>query len=159
MCSSDNNRSVEAVFTPYTRQLLQRAGWSPERRVQIDDAIRDLHAYGYRVHEKAQAFLTSFSDIVLDYRIATRYGNLRCVTHFSIARSLIHVDELASFHQPIGESFCIIGETDNQHITLVMGESGKVYGCNEDLLHSFGRNGTEAIEHIIRSDVERLGAR
>lgn len=157
MYSSDDNFSAEAIFSPYTRQILHRAGWSPERRVKIDDAMRDLQAYGYLVHEKAQAFLTSFSGIVLDYHIVTSYGNLRCVTHFIIARALIPVDQLASFHQSIGESFCIIGETDNQHITLVMGESGKVYGCNDDLLHSFGRNGTEAIEHLIRSDVERLG--
>lgn len=156
MNKPDDNAPTGKIFSYYTERILLDAGWSEERVVNIDHFIIELAKYGYSVFPLVAAFLRNFGGLIVDYYINTKYGSLRLYTHFNPIKAMKYPDELETCINKINHPICIIGETGNQDITLLMDVEGTVYGCCEGKLFFYGNSAKQAIEKIISEDRHRI---
>lgn len=50
-----------------TRDALNRAGWSPDRRADIGETVAVLEADGYWVDEELRIFLSEYVGLVIEF--------------------------------------------------------------------------------------------
>lgn len=67
--------------------------------------------------------------------------------HFDPLRAInnIYRERVEVYEEQIFESLVVIGEAYSEHLTLMISESGKIYGAFDDYLTLLGCNYYEAI--------------
>lgn len=122
--------------------LLTRAGWRPGRRVDVSGWIRASREAEFAVVPAAVAFMEEFLDL-----------------HFRIGINDYDIDVealrwvLPQHYEPmVGERLSVVGEVFTRHLSLLMGESGRLYAVMDQLVLVLGESGEDAIDGDCRGE-------
>jgi hypothetical protein len=134
-------------FSPEVEGVLREAGWTPERRVEVDGLVAPFATEGLRPHRAAIDFLAEFAGLDIQIRGP---GVTRAREPFELDPSLCEGEEgrFADWGQEIGHELFPIGELDNGRYFLGIDENGEVYVI-ETWVASFGVM-PDAMENLVR---------
>lgn len=139
-----------AEFSAETRDLLQQAGWSEDRRIDTSEYEKCLKSEGYPVHAVVVDFLKRFGGLRVVYphpRVPQTNDEFQIDPMVAAAHiCLERVTE--DYNERIGAQLCVIGEAFDYHMTLMIDPNGKVYAGYDDTLIYVGNSGVDAIEAI-----------
>lgn len=102
--------------------LLQRAGWTPGRRVDVEAALGELSAAGHALVAPVRAFLAEYSGVTVasdDGRRSIRIDGHEAARHAD-------PDWCFAYSEGIGRALTPIGEYS--HMTLLIDEAGAFWG-------------------------------
>lgn len=137
-------------FSQKTLALLQQAGWSENRTVDISEYEKILKSEGYQIYAVVVDFLKRFGGLRLvfpHHRVPQH--NDEFIIDPSIAAADIYIERVKEdYSERVGAQLCVIGEAFSRHMTVMMASDGKVYAGYDDLLICVGNSGTDAIEAI-----------
>jgi hypothetical protein len=102
--------------------LLQLAGWTPDRRVDVDEALTELGRAGHRLVAPAREFLAEYSGLTIALPDGSRV--LR-IDGLAAARGA-DPDWCSAYAASIGHAVTPIGEYS--HMILVMDATGAFWG-------------------------------
>ena len=132
-----------------SKMYLAKAGWDSSRRVDISLYVEGLQAEGYEVSSCAREFLTQFGGLEL-LQPAFRVKNKLDKLHFKplIASTDIFREKVQSYEERVYEPLVVVGEAYNGYLTLMISETGKVYGGYDSFLTFLGSDYTEALDSL-----------
>jgi hypothetical protein len=130
-------------------QLLRRAGWSPERRVETGDMTRALASEGYAVSPLLEGFLAEYGNLLVLFprRFAGRPDTVNL--NASRAASGIYKEAVDEYGHRIGKAVVPVGTVYSDHMTMLLADDGSVYGGFDDTLVFFGKSPAEGLETIL----------
>jgi hypothetical protein len=132
-----------------TKEILLRAGWDELRQINISEHVLFLKSEGYTITESAKKFIAEFGDLEIIHP-AYRVKNENDKTHFnpSVAANHIYYERVETYEQKIREKLVVVGEAFNEHLILMISESGKFFGAYDDYLTLLGNDTYEGINSI-----------
>lgn len=135
-----------------TKKILVDAGWSASRHIDIQQYVEALNEDGYKISEKAKNFLVEFGGLEISHQ-AYRFPHEIENTHFDPLRAISGIcrERVQIYEERTGENLVTIGEGYNEHLVLLISESGKIFGAYDDFLTCLGDNIFEALEAICQS--------
>lgn len=121
-------------------ELLRRAGWNEERRVDTQDFERIIKECGFEVFDVQRDFLSRFGGLHLpnSYRA---HG-----MHFDLEVAQLYPEEIEGAAEALGTKLSPIGELNVGHELMAMAPDGKVYYVYEDYFRLLGNSAEEVIE-------------
>jgi len=132
-----------------TREFLTLAGWSAERHIDITPYVSALESEGYVINPFAKKFLEQFGGLVGKqpaYRARDEFENI----HFDpikvcegIFRSCIE-----TYEEKIKETLVVVGEAHDEHLTLTISESGKMYATYGSYFTLLGNDYIEGLDAL-----------
>lgn len=139
-------------FSRETLELLQQAGWSEERIVDIGEYEKNLKSEGYLIHAVIVDFLKRFGGLRLVYpHHRVPQHNDEFIIDPSVAAADIYPEKVTEdYSERVGMPLCVIGEAFSRHMTVMMASDGKVYAGYDDTLILVGNSGVDAIEAFCR---------
>ncbi|PTR01008.1 SUKH-3 immunity protein of toxin-antitoxin system [Mucilaginibacter yixingensis] len=136
-------------FSPQTLIILKESGWHAGRQVDISVFEESLLKDGFTLFPIAASFLAEFGD--LDIVFSNRIGQ-KANFHFNVKKAVEEVDPLwaqQDYYRRLGDKqLCVIGQAYTDHMTLMMSETGEVYGGFDDFLCKIANSGVDAIKRI-----------
>jgi hypothetical protein len=117
-------------------EALRLAGWTSDRHVSITDELAALEGQGHPVFPVLVEFLESYSGLSL----AVDHDDRQDAIRFSAARACAGIGTAWVLDYSARERVRLapVGECYRQHLTLLLGEDGRVYGGYDN---EFGRMG------------------
>ena len=139
------------VNTATYKKLLE-SGWTLSRKIDATDIINALSNEDYKVSDYALKVIESFGYLELDHP-AFRMENEIQKLHFNPIKACenIYREKVEDYEERAGESLTVIGEAYDDYITLMISETGKIYGGYDDDLSFFGNSFAEALDAIYLS--------
>ena len=130
-------------------KFLMKAGWKKGRKIDISEYAAALEKEGYTVHEKAREFMEEFAGLVGE-QPAFRVPNVIQKIHFDpiLASERMFFGNMSFYEARVGEPLVVIGEAFNEHYTLMMAESGKVYGAYDTYMAIEGKDYIEGLNSL-----------
>lgn len=135
-------------------EILESAGWHPDRRVDASPQVESLHREGYAVWTGLVRFLEEFSGLVLSF---IRNGRPD-IAWVDCARALQLADEatVRDYETRLKVPLAPIGYANHDHLLLLMSEDGRFFGGCDDFLTELGGSPSEMVDAIIDGTPEAL---
>ena len=129
-------------------KYLTTMGWSESRRVDSTQAISALEDDGYRLFPAAHEFLASLSGLEGDMPSFRSGGTERI--HFKPDSAILNIyrERVETYEQRVGESLVVIGEANNGHMVLLLSETGRMFGGNDDFLCELGSSMADGLRSL-----------
>lgn len=146
-----------ANLSQKTIDLLEKSGWTPDRRIDINDYIESELRLGGKVLQPARQFLEEFGDLEIKKDAGT---SKKAILNFKLSISNSETSSrgqkgwsewLYRYEEYIGDKLCSIGLYVVNHTDLLMDTHGQVYGVFTEYVALMGKDGYEAIENMINS--------
>ncbi|MEV8027960.1 SUKH-3 domain-containing protein [Cellulosimicrobium funkei] len=125
------------------RELLLRAGWSSDRRVDVETMVGELEVAGHSVVPAARRFLEVFSGLMVtedEGRRALRIDGHEAARHAD-------PDWCKAYAEGIGRAVTPVG--DYSHMTLVIDEVGAFWGGFDADYGLIGESIVEVVEALL----------
>jgi len=129
--------------------LLKSAGWREGRSIDITSLVRHLESKGYSVFPFVVAFLKEFGGLKIQNPSAKPPAAKNW--HFDVveASRRTSLERIKRLYIPrVQSDLCIIGESEDEYVTLMMDKKGQVFGGFEDHLVFLGKSGHAAINQL-----------
>ena len=137
---------MNTSFTDAARALLEGAGWTPCRRVDVAELVGDMRAVGFDVSDAAVDFLEEFSQLRISHAPSIMMGEreIFCWTEFDPARVCTERDARIANRcsELVGESLCPVG-TDGFHFTVYISAGRKFYAGMDASVYSYSGDAGE----------------
>jgi SUKH-3 immunity protein len=118
------------VFSEKTRARLRKAGWSPRRHFDVSAIEPSYAEEGIPLWPAMSHFLSSFGDLVIEYRAASRGED---VLDF-VAREAVQGQgrgALRAYESAVNEgSLCPIGYYSIGTYLIMLAQNGRVYAAS-----------------------------
>ncbi|WP_176560085.1 SUKH-3 domain-containing protein [Brevibacillus dissolubilis] len=135
------------VISEKTQLLLRKAGWQPDRKIDITDYISVLENEGYTLFPAAIEFLTEFGGLKVTHpHHMVKKSDDFFQTNASVAAEDIWRERVETYEERIGESLVVIGQAYKTHMTMMISPTGRVFAAYDDLLILLGNSPAEALE-------------
>jgi hypothetical protein len=130
--------------------ILRRAGWFPDRQVDVQYALPILQENGSAVHEAALTFLREYASLTLKFPHA-RVSGVTDDVHIDPVLASLHVGPGWAEHysERLGEPLCVVGEAYRGNMVMLVAPSGKTLLGRDELLLLAGESPLEALTKII----------
>ena len=133
-------------FSLTTREFLNRAGWHEGRKIDTSPYEHQLQAGGYQLHRCVLEFLGEFGGLTFTDTERDWGGTW----HFCVDQAIQRANApkiLKRLSPIVGSPLCVIGDSYNEYLLLLMDEEGRVFG-EYDQLFFVGESGDDAIEAL-----------
>jgi hypothetical protein len=138
-------------FTKITAECLRRAGWHPGRTVGVQDEVSALEREGYVWTVRVLEFLAEFARLRI---VHAYYGRDEGVRHDFDTDVVAAVGDICAervfdeYAPRAGESLVVVGAACRNHLTLMMGEGGAVYGGYDGFFIRLGSDYASAFDAL-----------
>lgn len=130
-------------------KILQQAGWHRGREVPVDEYEKANQELKLAFGTTAREFLRSVGGLTIDFpHFADPLHLSQCSFNSKAACDNANVFGIRRYEAYLGESLTIVGELSDGPITILVAESGKVFGGYEMDLISFGTSPSLAINNL-----------
>lgn len=136
-------------FSEKLQTLLEQAGWTAKRKVDLSSLLPLLQNEGYAVSSPLQSFLESFDQLIWPipaYALRNELDECKFNANEAIAQIDRHQVDL--YEQVVKENLIPIGLVYRDHMVLLLSTTGKIYGGFDQLLVKFGNSIEESLEAI-----------
>lgn len=132
------------------KELLLKAGWTENRKIDISHYLDILDENKYEVFEYARNFLEEYAGLIIKFEHPRRNNTYLDLNLNPInAMRAIYREVPKGYEKHCNETFVIIGEIESMDMTWYISSSGKFYGGYDDSLIFLGGNFFEAFNNII----------
>ncbi|WP_326836840.1 SUKH-3 domain-containing protein [Amycolatopsis rhabdoformis] len=122
-----------------SHDLIQMAGWTPDRNVDVAAELRELDEAGFAVTRFVPRFLAGYSGLTIGSQDATR----ALVIDGHKAARCADPEWCTAYAQAIGMPVTPVGEYS--HMTLVIDETGRFWGGFDQ---SYGLLGSDLVDVV-----------
>lgn len=135
-------------FSVRTRNLLLRAGWKDNRKIDIRPYEQSLMEKGFPVFPVLVEFLERFGG--LSFHNPSAKPPAIADWHFRVQDSVRHAfpNNIKAYGRIAATKLSVIGEASRDHLMLMMDESGRIFGGYDDIFLVIGISGEDAIEGL-----------
>lgn len=142
-----------ASVSEQTTRLLISSGWEPSRRVDTSRWEIVVAEEGWHVVPAAVGMMSQLGGL----RLAARGPNGRAwlLDPAWAVRRIYSAGWVAEYEARAAEQVTPIGAMDPGPMTLLMGESGALYGVFDDVLVQFGDSPASALDALLSGDPPR----
>jgi hypothetical protein len=141
--------SDESLRASRLIEILGGAGWFDGRHVSVEAALSAWRADGHTPSYAAIDFVAEFNGLSFAYPRSAAVGGMdNCSLDAIAATGAIFSSVVREYEGRTGETLCPVGQAASGHITLLVGNSGRVYGGYDRFLAAYGENGRTAIVAI-----------
>jgi len=142
----------EEEYMNITRRVtekLLKSGWTSQRKINIEEILGILSSEGYKAGKHTLSILENFGNLEFEHP-AFRVENELQKLHFNPIQACenIYRENVEDYEKRVGESLVVIGEAYDGYMTMMVSETGKIYGGYDDDLSFFGNSLAEALEVI-----------
>ena len=131
-------------------KLLERAGWSENRRSDENLIKQQIMSEGYPLLPAVVDFMKNFGGLVIYFQNKRNRIQDDINLDFEHATHLETTEKIIIDYKPrIGKSLCPVGTAYRDHFVLLMSEDGNLYGAYEDYLCYISDSGIGGIEAIV----------
>lgn len=141
-------RNDQFRFSAKVKALLEEQGWHEGRVIDVNEFKETILKEGYTWIKSVEEFLKEFGELKISF---TTGNNTISNLHFDLIKAVddIFFEWTKVYSERIGNiEVCPIGQAFNDHLTILMDKTGKVYGGYDQSLFFIGNSGEEAIERI-----------
>jgi hypothetical protein len=126
------------------------AGWSPDRRVQINHWVEQLTAEGYTMHDHVKDILEKYGGLVVKpVRGAHASGYIATELDFDpVYAGSGEFDRVDYWQQRLGLLLSPLGEHGDGGLVLLANDGG-VFRCRDDHILYMGSTFEEALENTL----------
>jgi hypothetical protein len=131
---------------------MEKYGWHPQRKIDTTKIVGSLSDEGYQLNRFALETIEQFGNLEFEHpSLKVRDREKRM--HFNPLRACdrIYREKVEEYELRIGESLVVVGEAYDGHLTLMVSDSGKVYGGYDNFLTLLGSSVEDALETIFYS--------
>ena len=158
----------ESEFSQVVTARLIQAGWYPARAINIQRYIEMVEQSYSTLFPAAEKFLSSFGDLVVDYTYEEDIAingedktvEFRMLLYFDkfALEDAISAELAEKYRDQLSAHFCMIGLWSSGNMTILMDQTGKVYGGYGSTLYNIGDTYVQAIENILlkKEPLQRL---
>lgn len=127
-------------------EILEDSGWFNGRHISVEAAILAWRAGGHTPTVAAIDFVAEFDGISFAYPRSVSVGGMdNCSLDAIAATRAIFSSVVREYEVRVSETLCPVGRAASAHITLLVGNSGRVYGGYDRFLAVYGEDGHDAI--------------
>ncbi|WP_334073567.1 MULTISPECIES: SUKH-3 domain-containing protein [Paenibacillus] len=135
-------------FSERTLGILTKAGWHPERKVDVSATLSFLESRDFQVSTPVKEALERFGGLVCEFLDGGEGENFIIIPESQFREGVTKV-HFKRYDVLIGEYLIVIGSVYRENALLFMSDSGKVYGAHDDYyIWKFGDNIDEAISNL-----------
>ena len=128
---------------------LNGAGWNPGRNTSTEEAEAAWMERGYAPSPSGVAFVSEFDGLTLMYPKHPSIGGERELKLDAVtATRSLHPDLARVYEGRVNEALVPVGMAASHHLTLLISESGKLYGGYDSFLALYGDTGMAGIRNI-----------
>ncbi|NHZ95130.1 SUKH-3 domain-containing protein [Massilia sp. CCM 8734] len=131
--------NMQLIFDATTYEYLRKMRWTPHREVLPAPFLACLVADGYTVFPKAKQFFQRFGGLGGDMPAYRVEGALDRID-FDPARAIACTcrETVREYEARVQEQLAVIGMAYNGYMTLLLSESGRMFGGYDDFLCLIG---------------------
>lgn len=136
-------------FEKPTFDLLRKMGWTEHRAVDPAPFLACLLADGYEPFPKIKPFLQRFGGLSGDmpaYRVAGAFD--RIDFHPAHAISCTCREQVTAYEARVHEKLLPVGMAYNRYMTLLLSQTGRLFGGYDDFLCLIGNDVQEAMSNL-----------
>lgn len=130
------------------KEILLKSGWKEKRKIFTLDYQLYARMSGYYWNKVIRDFLREFGDLEILFERNCGQDLL----HFDVHKAIRGIDPrvvLEEYNKAANtKNLCVIGQAYTTHLTLLMSETGEVFGGYDESFCLLGNTGIEAIENI-----------
>lgn len=148
-CQATGRMIVDDLrWSEITERTLVAAGWRGTARNEWKSERNRLEAAGYECSAAASRFLERFGGLSLSWVDGTNlerslHTHAEKAVRHAISKNII-LDSLKA-----GSKLCPVGESHNEHMTMMIAPDGSIYLGMDDVLLLAGRSSEEAFDSIV----------
>jgi hypothetical protein len=147
------------TWSSRTLEILRTAGWREGRKAKVKEMMQALGSAGYLPHAAAEDFLNTFGGLELEVPDAVPPAAEDWHFRADLAAEEISRASIRRYEARLETTLCPIGQAFRDHMTLMMGADGAVYGAYDQPVWRIGASGHDAIEHLCNGvPLEPVGA-
>ena len=129
-------------------ECLRAAGWSPNRRVGVDDLAKDYVRLGYTFSDTLRRCLLGFNEL----RVHHKHAHSDLVDHFEFdaRKAIASLDrsDVVEYGQLVEEELFPIGFAFRGYMVLLLSEHGKVYAVYDGIIRLVGTSVLDAVDSL-----------
>lgn len=130
------------------KEILLKSGWREGRKILTFDYQCYARMNGYFWNKVIRDFLREFGDLEIPFEMHGGQDFL----HFDAFKAIRKIDKrvvLEDYSKAANtKNLCVIGQVYTNYLTLIMSETGEVFGGYDEYFCLLGKTGIEAIENI-----------
>ncbi|OLF05243.1 hypothetical protein BLA60_36925 [Actinophytocola xinjiangensis] len=130
-------------------QYLERSGWFPGRRVEIDRDLKAFRDEECETFDQVTEFLREFSGLTIGFM---RYGSPDELW-FAADRACesVSLAWAEDYSQRVGVAMLPVGAAYREYLTILIDENGAFYGGFDDEFGSLGVGVLEMVDNIVQN--------
>ncbi|NLK63438.1 MAG: hypothetical protein GX287_08340 [Fusobacteria bacterium] len=139
------------------KEILEKSGWYEGRDIEIEEEVRLLEERGFEVSEKVKEYLREFNGIYMEVRRGIGGERIYIDKHYIDVEDAMgdaaDRDMVTIYEEMVREKLVSVGGMDNDHLILMISETGKVY-CSMGKLGNDIWEGIDVILHSRKRKIE-----
>jgi len=146
---TENREEEKMQFSDHTLRILHQGEWNSQRHIATDDYRKLLLNAGYRPHTAALELLEQFGGLQFTFPSAKLTGYM-VEFDFNLEQTLAvcDIDDIIDYGKCIGTVLCPVGEANNGHAILAVGDDAHVFAYFNPFISLLGHSFVEAIETL-----------
>lgn len=131
-------------------ELLVDSGWNEKRTVNIDETYSFLKNEGYTINDNQLKFLRQNEGLLIEFD-NPRLPKLKEILNLNSveAASTVFRSLVEEYEKYCGTSFVIIGEIEQENMTVYIDSKGEFYGGFDDCLIKLGESFEECLFNLV----------
>ena len=120
--------------------LLEQAGYSEERNVDISVILHMYEEYGYHYNDKQKQFIKKYAYIEIHYIHPIWKQDMLLRLNPVEAQKAITMDVVEEYNEFLQDDLLIVGDIEKENMTLFLSEKGFYFTAYDDCLINWGEN-------------------
>ena len=129
--------------------ILKKAGWETDRRVEIS-AIRSLYdESGYTYNQLQIDFISEYAYLNLVYLHPLWKRDVELCMNPIVAQKSVDMNVVRRYESYFNQTFLVVGEIERENMTVFIDDIGELYGAYDDCVIKWGDNFQKMLNNLI----------
>lgn len=132
------------------KRLLENSGWNEKRKVNVNETVSLLQSEGYIINNNQMEFLKQYEGLEIEFdnpRLPSTKETLKMKP--KEASAIVFRSLVEEYEKYCGTAFLIVGEIEQENMTVYMDNKGDFYGGYDDCLIKLGSDFEKSLFNLV----------
>lgn len=131
------------------KTILKESGYFEGRSVDISDIMQMYENYGYSYNDTQKAFMEQYAYLEIHYKHPIWNQDMLIRLNPIEAQKAITMDVVEEYNEFLQDDLLIIGDIENENLTLFLSQKGFYFAGYDDCLVKWGSEFNEMIDMLV----------
>ena len=131
------------------KKILEQSGYEENRNVDISEILKLYDECGYVYNEQQKKFMERYAYLEIRYNHSIWNQEISLRLNPIEAQKFIEINMVSEYNEFLDDKLLIIGDIEQDNMTLFLSEKGIFYSCFDDCIIKWGECFEKALSMLV----------